>query len=131
MFKNTKEQGAAGEEIACKYLVKNGFTILDRNYQKKWGELDIVAKYNGILNFIEVKSVLGSIKDANGATDVGYRPEDNVHIRKQGRLRRVIQSYLQERGYSIETDFCFTIAIVVMDIKLRRAKVRLIENVVL
>ena len=131
MFKNTKEKGAAGEEIACKYLVRRGFAIVERNYLKKWGELDIVAKYKGMLHFIEVKSVIGSIKDVKDDVRVGYKPEDNVHIRKQGRLRRAIQSYLQERGYSIETDFCFTIAIVVMDIKLRRAKVRLIENVVL
>ncbi|MBU4223686.1 YraN family protein, partial [Patescibacteria group bacterium] len=34
--------GELGENIACKFLMKHGHEILDRNYRKKWGEIDVV-----------------------------------------------------------------------------------------
>ena len=36
--------GQIGENVASKYLVKHGFSIVERNYTKKWGEIDIVAR---------------------------------------------------------------------------------------
>ena len=60
VFTSKKQKiGEIGENIACKFLVKQGFSILDRNYTKKWGELDIVARKYDKLYFIEVKSVSG------------------------------------------------------------------------
>ena len=53
----TQKTGEIGENIAVKFLVKHNFTILERNYTKKWGELDIVAEKQGKIYFIEVKSV--------------------------------------------------------------------------
>ena len=41
--KHKKKIGALGENMACRFLVKRGFKVLDRNYSKKWGEIDIVA----------------------------------------------------------------------------------------
>ena len=52
---HTREKGNVGEDIACKFLVKNGFNVIDRNYYKKWGELDVVAKRGNELHFFEVK----------------------------------------------------------------------------
>ena len=49
--------GDRGEEIACKYLENKGFSIIERNYWRPWGEIDIVAKKGSILSFVEVKSV--------------------------------------------------------------------------
>ncbi len=49
--------GAIGEDAVCEYLKKQGFSITDRNYLKKWGELDIVAKRDKKIHFVEVKSV--------------------------------------------------------------------------
>ena len=40
----TQKIGEIGENIAVKFLVKHDFSILDRNYTKKWGEIDIVAE---------------------------------------------------------------------------------------
>ena len=36
--------GKIGEDIAAKFLMKHGFSVLDRNYTKKWGEIDIIAQ---------------------------------------------------------------------------------------
>src|SRR3989338_3683782 len=59
MPRETEKQriGNIGEELACMFLVKQGFTIIERNYKKKWGEIDIMAKKDKILHFIEVKTV--------------------------------------------------------------------------
>ena len=53
----TQKTGEIGENIAVKFLMKHGFSILDRNYTKKWGEIDIVAEKDNKISFIEVKSV--------------------------------------------------------------------------
>lgn len=57
--------GQIGEDCACKYLEKCGFKILERNYLKKWGEIDIVAKKGNKLHFVEVKSVSREIVEGN------------------------------------------------------------------
>ena len=51
-----KLKGQSGETIAVDYLRKNGFEILDRNFTTKHGEIDIIAKRNGRIHFIEVKA---------------------------------------------------------------------------
>jgi putative endonuclease len=45
-----------GEDMACKYLAKKGYKIIERNFRKGYGEIDIVTVYNHILIFIEVKT---------------------------------------------------------------------------
>ena len=47
--------GDIGENLACVFLEKRGFEILERNYLRKWGEIDIVTKKDGVIRFIEVK----------------------------------------------------------------------------
>ena len=47
----TQKTGEIGENIAVKFLVKHGFSILDRNYTKKWGEIDIIAEKSNKLYF--------------------------------------------------------------------------------
>ena len=48
----TKKTGEIGENIAVKFLVKQSFSILERNYTKKWGEIDIIAKKDKKLYFL-------------------------------------------------------------------------------
>ena len=53
---NSKEKGDRGEKIAAEYLTEKGYTIIERNFRSKWGEIDIVAVKADSLSFIEVKS---------------------------------------------------------------------------
>jgi putative endonuclease len=45
-----------GEELAAEYLIKKGYKIIDRNFRKGYGELDLVSTYQNTLIFIEVKT---------------------------------------------------------------------------
>jgi putative endonuclease len=45
-----------GEDLACEYLKKLGFKILERNYRRTYGEIDIIALEKDVLAFIEVKT---------------------------------------------------------------------------
>ncbi|PIW74862.1 MAG: YraN family protein, partial [Candidatus Portnoybacteria bacterium CG_4_8_14_3_um_filter_44_15] len=52
-----RKTGDLGEGIAAKYLENNGYKIIERNYRKNWGEIDIVARKDDCLIFVEVKTM--------------------------------------------------------------------------
>jgi putative endonuclease len=96
--------GAWGEDIAAVYLKRKGFTIIDTNYLKKWGEIDIVSretsKNKDIIHFVEVKTVSYETRnELERAVSYGtWRPEENVHPKKLKRLYRTIESWLLENN---------------------------------
>ncbi|MBR1616828.1 YraN family protein [bacterium] len=52
-----KSVGKYGEEIACNFLIKKGYIILERNFHfSKNAEIDIIALKNKIIHFVEVKT---------------------------------------------------------------------------
>ncbi|MEX0917447.1 MAG: YraN family protein [Candidatus Paceibacterota bacterium] len=119
--------GELGESIAKRFLVKRGFQAVDQNYRRKWGEIDLIMKKVGRLHFVEVKSVSReSVKDV--LRETAYRPEENIHPKKIQRLSRVIQSYLAGKS---ETEWQFDVVAVFISVKEKKAKVRLLEDVVL
>ncbi len=144
-----RKTGDLGENIACKFLVKRGFEIVEQNYNKKWGEIDIIARKGQKLHFVEVKSVtcenleykmrnvphLAGGALAKSAELDTYRPEDNLHPRKLQRLSRVIQTYLLgykgNRDVTHETDWQFDVAVVYLDIKGMKAKVNYMEDIII
>jgi putative endonuclease len=127
------ELGALGEKVAAKFLERKGYFIVDRNYSKKWGEIDIVAEKAGRIYFVEVKSV--SRKSYGGKFEQGmannYRPEDNMHPWKLKRLGRAIQTYLLGKYRKNEPEWQLDLACVFLDVEKRVGKVRYIENIVL
>jgi putative endonuclease len=134
MRQKTKEfntiKGQLGENIACEYLIKRGFLIRDRNYRKKWGEIDIIATKDNKLHFIEVKSVNLINSDLyNNAHK--HRAEENVHPLKIHRIRRTVLTYLDEKCQNREGDFAFHIICVYLDFVSRKAKIKIIENIIL
>ena len=122
--KHKKKIGALGENMACRFLVKRGFRILDRNYSKKWGEIDIVAEKDKIFRFIEVKSIVSYETNR-------YRPEENVHYQKLKRLSRVIQTYLLDKKVSYETEWQIDVLAVFLDLNNKKAKFRFTENIII
>lgn len=128
--------GQIGENISVKHLEKLKFRIMDRNYRKKWGEIDIIAKKDNILHFIEVKSVSretffenkGLNKDVSRETPP---PEENVHYWKRKRLKRTIQSYLMDKDVSDEIEWQIDIMAVFINLKTMKAKIRFTQDVVI
>lgn len=132
---NSQKIGELGEGVACNYLEKHGFSILERNYTKKWGEIDIIAQKNNKRYFIEVKSKSVSNLDYvyPQKEDIGNsagRPEENMHPWKMKRLRRVVETYLISKrlGY---IDWQFDLLVVYLDIEKRLARVKVVENIIL
>lgn len=125
--------GKMGEDCACEYLKKIGYVIVDRNYLKKWGELDIVARKGNKLHFVEVKSVSRGFPEDNviRETPGNYRPEDNMHPWKLKRLSRAMQSYLLDKDISDDIEWQFDVATVYVDMNKRLGRVFLLEDIVL
>jgi putative endonuclease len=140
VFTSEKQKiGEIGENVACKFLVKHGFTILERNYTKKWGEIDIVAQRQenrGLkLYFIEVKAVTRDLSNVSRITSKDsldqYRPEDNMHPWKLKRLSRTIQTYLVSKHVSESTEWQFDLLVVFLDMNNKKARVKRVEDVIL
>jgi putative endonuclease len=127
---STKKIGEIGEDTACKFLMKHGFSVVDRNYRKKWGEIDVIAKKKDVLHFVEVKTVSCENLDSVIHETNGYKPEDNIHSGKLKRLSRAVQSYLLEKKLD-DIEWVFDALAVFLDVEKKKAKVRFTENLVL
>ena len=80
-----RAQGDAAEERACRHLDRSGFTIVERNYRTKGGEIDIVARKGDVLVFVEVRS--------REVPDFGT-PEESVTPAKRRRVVAAARHYL-------------------------------------
>ena len=126
------EIGRLGEDIAVIYLKNKGFKVVGRNYRKKYGEIDIIAQKGEITHFIEVKSVSHeNFKENVSRVTDNYRPEDNIHPQKLKRLARTIQAYLLEKFPMNEPIWEFHAITVQINLTTRRARVRVLENLIL
>src|ERR671923_3065207 len=80
-------RGARGEKLACRYLKRNGYKILFRNFRgRSGGEIDVVCRDNDTLVFIEVKT--------RGREDFG-RPVEAVDREKRKRISRGALAWLR------------------------------------
>jgi putative endonuclease len=127
--------GAYGEDIAANYVKKLGHTILDTNYLKKWGEIDVVSRETredkDIIHFVEVKTVSYETKaDLERAVSYGtWRPEENVHHKKIQRMYRTIESWMMEHKY--EGDWQIDVISVRIVPRERYATVKYIPNIII
>ena len=113
--------GKFGEDIACVFLMKHGYKVMDRNYSKKWGELDIVAKKGKKVLFVEVKTV---------SCGTSLNPEDNMHPVKIKKFVRIIETYREENGIK-NLEYAAALIAIRVDLKTKMAKVRFIEDLIL
>lgn len=93
------EVGQSGENAACNYLKKCGYFIVERNFRRPWGELDIIAKNkDGTLVFVEVKAMRVYDNDNDDGNNRNMmisdlKPEDNLTRTKIKKLRRTASLY--------------------------------------
>lgn len=77
--------GIAGEELAVDFLREEGYTILERNFRSSRGELDIIAKKEQVLHFVEVKYRKDTLHG---------HPAEFVTPQKINRMMKAIEYYV-------------------------------------
>lgn len=96
-----KEVGNLGEKVAADYLVRHGLEILARNYARKTGELDLVARAGDTLHFVEVKTMVVDTLPTGNEHDA-YDPSSNLHEAKLRHVARTGEWYVMEHGFDGE-----------------------------
>jgi putative endonuclease len=82
--------GSRGEDWAARYLQDRGYRILDRNLRLGRGEIDLVARQDGCIVLVEVKTYRAGF----------MAPEEALTPRKRRQIARLGSLYLQEHGMS-------------------------------
>ncbi|OWR27832.1 YraN family protein [Saccharibacillus sp. O23] len=86
-----KEKGKAAEDAAALHLERNGWTVKERNWSCRTGELDLIAVRGETILFVEVRSRSGS----------GFGlPAESVDARKIRKVRHTAEAYLHRFGLS-------------------------------
>lgn len=99
MHSYNKLIGNLGEELAIKYLKNNNYVILTKNFRTKLGEIDIIAKDENFICFIEVKSRYNNF--------YGY-PKESITLKKQQKIYNVAKLYImKKRLYKSNYNFRF------------------------
>ena len=91
-----QEFGALGEKYAAKYLKKQGYKILQKNYRNKLGEIDLIARDREEIVFVEVKA---------RSADPYLSGQYAVDRKKQFHILRTAAGYLDETGSGLQPRF--------------------------
>ncbi len=102
---SNKKIGNLGEAAAGSLLKEKGYQILQKNYSVIAGEIDIIAKKEDMIVFVEVKT---------RTTDRYGRPEESINAARVGRIRKVARYFLKgfkgSSGYDIRFDIISILA---------------------
>jgi len=116
--------GAEGEKVAAIYLQNKGYQIIVTNYAntlgKRLGEIDIIAKDQEVLVFVEVKT-----RDLE--TYAGTLPEENITAKKIHRLAKIANQYLYKNKLQ-NSPYRFDAVSVWLNYRTRQAKIKHIES---
>ena len=88
--KSNRSLGRAGESVACDFLVKNGFSIVKRNYTLRGGEIDIIAENEKYIIFVEVKT-----RTAGRSVEKYGRGAAAVNSAKKEHFLFAVKSYMR------------------------------------
>lgn len=129
--------GNIGETAVCKHLKRKGFKLVERNYRKKWGEIDLILKKGKRVHFVEVKTVSCENNNIYVSRETNnllishetWRPEDNAHRRKLQRFHRAVLTWLSENRYYGEWQI--DVASVRLNIESRSGTIKIIDDVIL
>ncbi len=110
---NNRKTGTEFEDMAAGYIIKYGYTILERNYSSRFGEIDIIAYKDSTLIFFEVKY----------RSSIRYgEPAEAVDVRKQRKICHTALIYCTYHGYSEETPCRFDVIAIYPDKSIRHIK---------
>jgi len=127
MSTHSRQIGQLGERIAANWLENKGFDIVDANYRRKWGELDLVGLKDKRVYFFEVKSVQRRLqKDREVKSEEKYRPAENMHDAKIQRIYRAAQTWLEENNLT-DTDWQIDFLAVRIDFNTRRSSIHRVK----
>jgi len=115
-----RERGALGEKIALDFLIKRNFTILERNFRRREGEIDIVAQQGDCLVFVEVRT--------KTSPNLGT-PEESITAAKAQRLVALAQTFLQSHE-NLPTQWRIDVIAIDMDRQGKPSRVELVENAI-
>lgn len=90
------ELGKLGEELAADYLLKNGYTILQRNWSFQKAEIDIIAQKGNVLAIVEVKT--------RSTLEFGL-PQEFVKPAKIKLLVKAVNEYMLQNDIDAEVRF--------------------------
>jgi len=125
---DSKRLGNFGEKIAVDFLKRKGYQILDRNFSLTSGpvkgEIDIVARKDGIITFVEAKTLVGGDGPAAGF----FMPEGKVDWRKQMKLSKLGQIWLDKNRFSANLKWQIDIIGVKINPETRRARISHFKN---
>lgn len=123
--------GAIGEAIAVKYLKRAGFKVLEQNYRKPWGEIDVITKKGSNIHFVEVKTVTrpDMVIHETGEGEDDYEPADNIHPWKLKRLARAMETYLLEKDISEEVDYQLDAILIYLNSKEQVLKIEYLPDI--
>jgi putative endonuclease len=131
--RSRKEVGRIGEQVASKFLERKGFKIIDRNFRKPWGEIDLVALKDGVVRFVEVKAVsrdtlpdVTPSADQRARREMDYRPEEMVQPSKLRKLARTASLYMEQKGDTRE--FQIDVVGVILNRNTKVARCRFFEQ---
>ena len=89
---SSSDIGKIAEEKAVNFLKQKGYTILDRNFRTRYGEIDIIASKDKTLVFVEVRFRSGSF----------ISPEESIDYRKVQRIIKTANAYLTKATINYE-----------------------------
>jgi putative endonuclease len=124
MVTKKRELGDLGEKIAQNYLENKGYKIVDLNYSKRWGEIDLVAEST------EKELVFLEIKTREAKSNSAFLPEDSVNFPKQQKLIKTAQTFLYENRYPEDTPWRIDVIAIEIEKASRKAQIRHIKNAV-
>ena len=117
-----REIGRLGEHIGKKYLRQKGYELIESNYHKSWGEVDIIARgTQGETVFFEVKT----------RTNLSFgQPEESIGRSKQIKLIKTMDSYLNENPVLFNTEYRIDVLSIMLNFKEKMARIKHIKNAV-
>jgi putative endonuclease len=124
-----RKTGDLGEKLSRRFLVEHGFTIIERNYLKSFGEIDIIAKNKRILHFVEVKTVSRGTNTDISRETLLFEASEHIDAGKISRLKKTIDVYMKEKNVPHETVFQIDALLVILDQTKKIAEIEMIENI--